>query len=231
MIARCTMAGFSLPAAADLPLGQMRIVHLARTPSTQTVARDLPLDTVVVADFQTAGRGRLDRVWEAPAGTGLHATFVRPARPLALFCAGVATAEACGPAVRLKWPNDLLLGGRKVGGLLAEQHGDRCLVGVGVNLSWSPPGAAQLGLARDDLLPRVIDAVEAWWTRSDAEILDAWRERSETLGQRVRVELPSGTVEGVADAIDPDGALVVDGRRVVAGDVVHLRPAADTSHA
>lgn len=201
----------------------MRVVHLAVTPSTQDVARDLPLGTAVVAGFQTAGRGRLDRRWEAPAGTGLHSTFVLPGRSLAVFCAGVAAAEACGPAVRLKWPNDLLLDGRKVGGLLAEQHGERCLLGIGINLTWAPPGAAQLGVARDDLLPRLIASLERWWPRDDTDVLGAWRERSETLGRRVRVELPNQTVEGVAGAIDADGALLVDGRRVVAGDVVHLR--------
>lgn len=204
----------------------MRIVKLAQTPSTQTVARNLPLGTVVVADYQSAGRGRLDRGWEAPPGTGLHTTFVLPQRSVALFTAGVAAAEACGPAVRLKWPNDLLLEGRKVGGLLAELHEDRCLLGIGINLTWAPPGAAQLGVPRDDLLPRLVASIEAWWTRPDAEVLDAWRTLSETLGQRVRVELPHETIAGVAEAIDADGALVVGGRRVVAGDVVHLRPAA-----
>jgi BirA family transcriptional regulator, biotin operon repressor / biotin---[acetyl-CoA-carboxylase] ligase len=200
----------------------MRIVHLGSVTSTQDVARDLPLGTVVVADHQSAGRGRLDRVWEAPAGTGLHATFVLPLRPLALFTAGVAAVEACGRPCRLKWPNDLHLHGRKVGGLLAEQHADRCLVGIGINLSWSPPGAARLGVPREALLPRLVDSIEEWWPRDDNEVLDAWREHSDTLGRLVRVELPDQTLEGVAEAIDPDGALVVGGRRVVVGDVVHL---------
>ena len=201
----------------------MRIVHLAVTPSTQLAARDVPVGTAVVADHQTAGRGRLDRSWEAPPGTALLATFVLPARPLALFCAGVAAAEACGPPVRIKWPNDLLLGGRKVAGLLAEQHRGRCLVGTGINLSWSPPEAAHLGVARDALLPRLIACLEQWWPCDDSDVLEAWRGYSETLGQRVRVTLPTMTIQGTAEGIDPDGALVVAGLRVVAGDVVHLR--------
>lgn len=204
----------------------MQIVHLGSVPSTQQVACDLSLGTVVVADHQSAGRGRLQRAWEAPPGTALLATFVLAPRPLAVFCAGVAAAEACGPGIRLKWPNDLLLDGRKLAGLLAEQHGDRCLVGIGINLSWSPPGAAHLGVSRDDLLPRLVGSVEAWWSRHDRDVLDAWRRRSDTLGRFVRAELPSQTLEGVAEAIDPDGALVVAGHRVVVGDVVHLNAGA-----
>ncbi len=203
----------------------MRIVQVDSVPSTQQVARDQPTGTVVVADHQSAGRGRLGRAWEAPAGSALLATFVLPPRPLALFRAGVATAEACGPQTRLKWPNDLLLDGRKVAGLLAEQHGERCLIGIGINLSWSPPGASHLGVARDDLLPGLMGSIEQWWPREGADVLDGWRHRSDTLGRLVRVELPNQTVEGVAEAIDPDGALVVGGRRVVVGDVVHLSAA------
>lgn len=209
----------------------MRIVHLGSVTSTQDVARDQPLGTVVVAAHQSAGRGRLDRVWEAPAGTGLHATFVLPLRSLAMFTAGVAAVEACGRLCRLKWPNDVLLDGRKVAGILAEQHGDRCLVGVGANLTCSPPGAAHLGISRDELLPRLVQSIEGWWTRDDADVLDTWRLRSDTLGRSVRVELPDQTLEGVAGALDPDGALVVGDRRVVVGDVVHLNVGSgDPSH-
>lgn len=204
----------------------MRIVQLGAVASTQEVARDLPVGTAVVAQFQSAGRGRLDRRWEAPWGSALLATFVLPRRSLALFRAGVAAAAACGPGVRLKWPNDLVLDGGKLAGLLAEQHEDRCLVGTGINLSWSPPGGAQLGVPREELLPRLVESLEAWWARPDGDVLDAWRERSDTLGRSVRVQLPGEDLQGVAEALDPDGALVVGGRRVVAGDVFHLRPAA-----
>lgn len=187
------------------------------------MARELPVGTCVVADQQTAGRGRLGRAWETPPGTALLATFVLPMRSLALFCAGVAAAEACGPGVRIKWPNDLLLDGAKLAGLLAERRDARCLLGVGINLSWAPPEGARLGIERDVLLPRLIGSLERWWQATDADVVAGWSARADTLGRRVRVELPRETLDGVAERLDGDGALVVDGRRVTVGDVVHLR--------
>ena len=203
----------------------MRVIRLATTPSTQDAAGDLPQGTVVVADQQTDGRGRLGRRWEAPAGTALLASFVLPARPLASLAAGVAAAEACGERVRLKWPNDLLLEGRKLGGILVERRGERCLVGVGINLSWAPPGAARLEAEREELLQRLAAGLERWFSAADAEILAAWRRRADTLGRRVRVELPGESFEGTAEELADDGSLVVDGRPVAAGDVIHLRGA------
>ncbi|MBJ7603471.1 MAG: biotin--[acetyl-CoA-carboxylase] ligase [Candidatus Dormibacteraeota bacterium] len=202
----------------------MTILRLSRTTSTQDVARDLAVGTVVVTDEQTVGRGRRDRRWEAPPGTALLASFVLPAHSLASLAAGVATAVACGPEVRLKWPNDLLAQGRKLAGILVERRGDHCVVGVGVNLSWAPPDAARLGASRDELLQELISQLSRWFEATDAVVLQAWRARSATLGEMVRVELTDGVLEGVAEDIDADGALIVAGRRIVAGDVVHLRP-------
>jgi BirA family transcriptional regulator, biotin operon repressor / biotin---[acetyl-CoA-carboxylase] ligase len=204
----------------------MRWIRLASTPSTQDIARPLPVGSVVVADEQTSGRGRLDRRWEAPPGSALLASFVLPVRPLASLAAGVAAAAACGKAVRLKWPNDLLLEGRKLGGVLVERRAERCVVGVGVNLTWSPPGAAQLRVDRDQLLQRLAAELETWFAAGEAEVLAAWRARADTLGRRVRVELPGETFEGWAENVAADGSLIVDGRVVAAGDVIHLRDAA-----
>lgn len=209
----------------------MNIVRLAVTTSTQDIARTMAAGTVVVADQQTAGRGRQNRRWEAPPGTALLASFVLPARALATLAAGVAAADACGPAVRLKWPNDLLLDGRKLAGILAERRGDSCVLGIGVNLSWAPAGAARLKVPREELLARLIAQLSRWFAAADPEILAAWRARSSTLGEMVRVELVDGVVEGVAGDIDADGALIVAGRRVVAGDVIHLASKTPPSHA
>ena len=195
----------------------------ASVESTQKIAAGLPVGSIVVADEQTAGRGRLDRRWEAPAGTGLLVTYVVAPRSLLLFAAGVAAAEACGAEVRIKWPNDLVVHDRKLGGVLAETRSGRVLLGIGINLTWAPPGAAQLDADREMVLADLTRLLGEWSAAPDAEILAAWRRRSWTLGQRVRVELPGETFEGLAEDIAADGALLVDGRRVVAGDVIRLR--------
>jgi BirA family biotin operon repressor/biotin-[acetyl-CoA-carboxylase] ligase len=140
------------------------------------------------------------------------------------LAAGVAAAEACeavaGVQVGLKWPNDLLAGDRKLGGILSELVGDAAVVGLGVNLAWAPPGAACLGPAvdRDALLA-------AWLTALDSPggVLSRYRKRCTTLGRAVRVEMPGHSLDGVAEDVDDDGRLVVDGYAVSAGDVIHLR--------
>ncbi len=204
----------------------MQLICLAETPSTQDVARPLGLGSVVVADHQTAGRGRIGRRFEAPPGTALLASFVLAARPLASIAAGVAAAHACGPRVRLKWPNDLLLGGAKLGGILAEARPGACIVGVGINLSWAPAGAASLGGSRDRLLERLVTELGRWFAAPSEEVLEAWRALSDTLGRHVRVDLPGESFKGLAEAIADDGSLIVAGRVVAAGDVIHLRAGA-----
>lgn len=203
----------------------MQLLRLATTTSTQDVARDLPLGSVVVADHQSDGRGRLDRGWEAPPGAALLASFVLPARPLASLAAGVAVATACGDGARLKWPNDVLLEGRKLAGILVEQRGERCIVGVGVNLTWAPAGAASLDADRDLLLERVGTELERRFGDAEEQVLAAWRARTDTLGRRVRVELPREAFEGIAIDIATDGSLIVGDRLFAAGDVIHLREA------
>jgi BirA family biotin operon repressor/biotin-[acetyl-CoA-carboxylase] ligase len=201
----------------------MEIVRVGSVASTQELARTLPIGTAVVAEHQEAGRGRLGRRWEAPPGTALLASFVLQFQPLAPIAAGVAAAEACGPAVRLKWPNDLLLDDRKLGGILVEAAGGKAIVGIGINLAWAPPRAARLDAGRDSLLERLVDALQRWWAAPAVTLLEAWRQRSDTLGRRVRVELAAEVFEGLAEDIADDGALIVGGRRVAAGDVTHLR--------
>ena len=142
-----------------------------------------------------------------------------------VFAAGVAAAEACGGGVRLKWPNDLILDDRKLGGILAEIRGERALVGIGINLSWAPEGAAMLGEDREALLNRLLPLVARWARASSEAIIQRWRELSWTLGQQVRVEIGGEVIEGLAEDVAEDGALLVGGRRVIAGDVTRVRPA------
>jgi len=114
-------------------VGEPRDVQrLGSVSSTQDVARTLPIGSVVVADHQTAGRGRLDRSWESRRGGALLASFVLPPNPLLSLAAGVAAAEACGGGVRLKWPNDLLLNGAKLGGILVEATPSKAICGIGI---------------------------------------------------------------------------------------------------
>jgi BirA family transcriptional regulator, biotin operon repressor / biotin---[acetyl-CoA-carboxylase] ligase len=176
----------------------------------------------VIADHQSTGRGRLDHRWEAPAGTALLVSFVLAPNPLLSLAAGVAAAEASGTGVRLKWPNDLMLGGRKVGGILVEATPVKAICGIGINLTWAPEGAAQLNQPRGRLLRRLRPAVLKWCSAPPEEVLGRWRQLSDTLGRNVRVELPGRFFEGIAQDIDAHGELIVDGTIVSAGSVIHL---------
>ena len=219
-----------------------------------------PEGLVLVAEHQTAGRGRLGRDWTAPRGSGLtFSVLLRPTGvaakrwPLLPLLVGVGVVEAVRRVARvdavLKWPNDVLVGDRKLGGILAERvdtpDGPAAVVGVGLNLALQEselpvPTAISLTLAgavctdRDIVLQAVLQGVAAHYLQwrdaaGDAgHVLPAYRALCATLGRAVRVELPGGEyVEGVADDIDAAGGLVVvspAARRVVtAGDVVHVR--------
>lgn len=199
-----------------------QILRLGSVSSTQDVARDMPIGSVVVADHQTSGRGRLSHRWEAPAGTALLVSFVMAPNPLLSLVAGVAAAEACGHGVKLKWPNDLLIGGRKVGGILVEASPAKAVCGIGINLTWSPPGAAQLDEDRDPLLARLTPALDRWASASTGEVISRWRELADTIGKKVRVELGDRIVEGTAHDIDSAGRLVVDGEHISAGSLTVL---------
>jgi BirA family biotin operon repressor/biotin-[acetyl-CoA-carboxylase] ligase len=202
----------------------------AEVDSTNRLAADLarggaPDGVVVGADHQTAGRGRRGRTWESQPGAALLVSVVlRPSPPLVTLAAGLAAADACqataGVRADLKWPNDILVGEAKVGGILAELVGDAAVVGLGLNLGWAPEGAARLGadVDRGALLHAYLDSLGA-----PGDVLARYRPRCTTIGRRVRVELPGQSVEGTATAVDDQGCLVVDGRAIPAGDVVHLR--------
>jgi BirA family biotin operon repressor/biotin-[acetyl-CoA-carboxylase] ligase len=201
---------------------------------------------VVVADHQTAGRGRLDRRWEAPPGSALLCSILlRPVdlpasrRHLVTAAVGLAAREACAavgaPFPDLKWPNDLLAAasGAKLAGILAEAVGDAVVVGLGCNVSAAPPGAACLEdllgapVAREELLAALLAGLDRRLDRW-ADVAVEYRATCATQGRRVRIETVSGSSEGEAVAIDDDGALVVrfaEGVRAVhVGDVVHVRP-------
>lgn len=217
-----------------------RVIHrFSSVSSTQDEARRLleageaSVGHVVVADEQTAGRGRFGRAWTSPCG-GLYATFLVPSTPgIALF-AGVAAARALerfGVAVGLKWPNDVLVEGKKLAGILIEADRDLALVGVGLNIDEPPVEGAtsleRIGVAarRGDLLLALLDEIT---TPADlGDVLAAYRARCVTVGRRVRVLGRAGElVLGRAVEVDDEGLLVVDtgagSLHVSSGDCVHL---------
>lgn len=196
--------------------------------------------TVLAARHQTAGRGRLDRRWEAPAGANLLVSLLFtqvPEHPHELTQrVALAAAQAAGNLVdadvRLKWPNDLLLDGAKLAGVLAQSamvDGQRVVVvGIGVNVGWAPPDAAMLGGGLDPLV--LLAELLRCYDGLPADVWPLYRERLATRGAMVRVELPGGVLEGRALDVERDGRLVVLDdcgitHRFDVGDVVHLRPA------
>jgi BirA family biotin operon repressor/biotin-[acetyl-CoA-carboxylase] ligase len=251
----------------DFPLSRSAVPELrvvSSSPSTNSdllaLAADpaLPSFTALLTLDQTAGRGRLDRSWVAPAGTALAlSVLVRDAlrHPLASWLpllAGLCLAEALDEVapgrVAIKWPNDLLLDGRKVCGILVEvaPGGRDAVVGSGLNLAQTAEQlpvetATSLALAGVVLSPEQLDTVVAGYLGRLRNELSApgpvsrLRERviarCATVGRRVRVALADGSVlVGVATGIDPVGRLEVvpdggDAAVVVAvGDVTHVRP-------
>jgi BirA family biotin operon repressor/biotin-[acetyl-CoA-carboxylase] ligase len=228
--------------------------------STNARARRLaeggaPEGTLVLTDYQTAGRGRLGRQWVAPVGSSLLMSLVfRPriapvqVQRLTMIC-GLAAVDAIesetGLEAGLKWPNDILTGGAKAGGILTEigLRGDRvdyAVVGLGLNVNLDParlPGellmeATSLAHVLGESVPRLpllwalLQAVETRYLalQSGHSPHNEWAERLVTLGRAVTVALGDGVVQGIAEGVDADGALLVrsaDGglRTVLAGDV------------
>jgi BirA family transcriptional regulator, biotin operon repressor / biotin---[acetyl-CoA-carboxylase] ligase len=208
-----------------------------------------PDRTVLVADHQTAGRGRLDRRWEAPPGANLLVSMLFrtvPRRTSTLTQrVALAAVDACRAAAGvdavLKWPNDLLVGDRKLAGILAQRASDGSIVvGLGLNVGWAPDGAVSLrsavslGEAGSDVdvaTPR--DLLLALLTAFDAlpdDINIRYRNALATLGRRVEVQVPGGRIDGRAVDIDDAGRLmVVDASGLThhldVGDVVHVRDA------
>lgn len=241
------------PAALARALGPngWRLLLLEETASTNAVAaerarRGEPGGLVVVAEAQTAGRGRLDRLWVSPPRAGLtFSVLLRPDLPsgqwpwLPLW-AGLAVATALRERAEvdavLKWPNDVLIANRKVCGVLAEVPvPGAAVVGIGLNVTTAreelPHDQAtslQLSGARTtdrDTLLRVVLRALGTVLADPAAARASYRERCSTIGRNVRVELPGDrAVEGAAEQVDDDGRLVVDGTAYGAGDVVHLRP-------
>lgn len=219
-----------------------------------------PEGAVVIADEQSRGRGRLGRTWFSPPGESLYLTLVlRPtllphkAPPLSLVAAVALaeTVEALGLVPELKWPNDLLLGGRKLAGILTEMATsgagiEHVLLGIGVNLHGTTfpdelaGRATSLALALSGVAPArnvfaasLLDHLEVWYDRfltmGAPVVVAAWKRRARRLGTRITVQSGNERLEGVAEDVDDEGALWLrrdDGTqvRVVAGEILEGSP-------
>lgn len=224
------------------------------TTSTQSDLADLVNSAVakhgelIAAEFQSAGRGRLDRKFEAPPNSALLFSFyLQPTRArsdwsfisfLTAMAMHEVISEGIADQVSLKWPNDILIGEKKVAGLLAQQFEDGVIIGIGLNVGMTEaelPVSSATSLAlcgstkidRNELLVEFLNCFEGWFTKWDsgANFLEKYIEISSTIGQEVRVEVAGrDPVQGKAVAISPQGALILsDGYEVNVGDVVHLR--------
>ena len=248
-----------LRAALAGVVAQLEVVDESPSTNAALLARpDVPALAMLVAEYQSAGRGRLDRTWFSPPRAGLtFSVLLRPAVPHSAWgwlplLAGVAVAEAVDPSARLKWPNDLLLDDRKVGGILVQANGDVVVVGIGVNVSNTEtelPSAAATSIAlalerpvdRTDLLVSLVSGLreryDAWSAvDGDADrsgLRGAYVRLCATVGQQVVVASVASASErrlvGTATDVDPLGRLVLTGpfgtMAVSAGDVTHVRPA------
>jgi BirA family biotin operon repressor/biotin-[acetyl-CoA-carboxylase] ligase len=247
--------------AFELPAGH-RLVHLTETASTNAEAMRLAVagergPVWILADRQTGGRGRSGRSWASLPGN-LHASMLfSAASPLGVagqlsLVAGVAVIDAlraagtfaAADAPRLKWPNDILIGNAKLGGILIESTsnvpgpGISVIVGVGLNLAAAPEdlgraatflAAHGLALSPKEALCFLAGSMQSWLDRwaagaGFAEVRSAWLARAGEAGEPLVVHSNDGTVEGRFAGIDADGALIIAGtdgreRRFTFGDV------------
>jgi BirA family biotin operon repressor/biotin-[acetyl-CoA-carboxylase] ligase len=240
-----------------------KICYFDALPSTMDIAMQLGLDgsaegTVVIAETQTKGRGRLGRSWSSPKYKGIYISLVlRPkilpnASSILTLLAAVSVCEAIQEITtleaRIKWPNDILIHNKKLGGILTELNAEMdsvrfMVIGIGINVNNEqktiPEGATSLkeqkkeNINRIALLQEILRKIEANYSlfqkRTGKEsIIDKWRNYNITLGRKVKVACQSIHLEGEALDIDIDGGLLVRRdcglvEKVMAGDVVHCR--------
>jgi BirA family biotin operon repressor/biotin-[acetyl-CoA-carboxylase] ligase len=231
-----------------------KVLRFESLPSTNTELARLASEGAaeglsIVADEQTAGRGRLQRAWSSPKGAGLYfSILLRPAIPqnywplitfMAALAVGDALLEASGVQTDIKWPNDLLSGERKICGILAEAidtgAGRAVILGIGINLTQNafPPELARVATSvseamgrphdREQILAALLNALSRWYAllEEPAQIVDAWTNRSTyALGKLVQVSNGDDVWQGTTCGLEPDGALRL---RTSKGDIKLVR--------
>lgn len=235
----------------------MLTLYFKELDSTNDFAMELsescPHGTVVIADTQKKGKGRMGRRWESPDEDNIYMSVllkpgVKPKDITLLTLAGaVAAAKAIkkltGVGVRIKWPNDLMASGKKLGGILLESRSSAksffAVMGMGINVNAAPSEMNAVSIkaetgAKTDRIPLIegiLDGLEAeleTLRKDRSRILTRWRRLSSTLGREVRVTTRKEVFSGMAEDIDEDGRLIVrmpDGqvRAISSGDVMELR--------
>lgn len=235
-------------------IGQ-NILYFARLSSTMDAARreaqgQAHEGTVVVAGEQAQGRGRLNRTWFAPAGNIALSLILYPevaGLPYLIMIASLAVAQSIesvtGLLTQIKWPNDVLIGGKKVAGILIENevkgNKARAIIGIGINVALQPAGIKeissiatsleeQLGkkISREEIIRKFLEKLEELYIKLpySAFIFKSWQSRLVTIGQKVTAVWGKEIIEGTAESVDETGALLIrcnDGTvtRIVAGEV------------
>jgi len=244
----------SVTAGLDTHFIGRKVLYYHQVASTMDIARrqarrSVPEGTVVIADEQTSGRGRIKRQWLTPGGNIALSLILYPAvsdLPYLIMLASLAVVHSIetltGLEAEIKWPNDVLIGGRKVCGILVESNSKTetvayAIIGIGINIGLQVADfpdiaatatslASELGrdVSRIELLRRLLVEIEKQYLSSRDSIFQGWRDRLITLGKSVQVSSGKSVMEGVAESVDRDGSLLLrhsDGTvsRIVAGDV------------
>ena len=232
--------------------GLFTVQHHDSIGSTNDEARRLAIEgaphgTVVHADEQTAGRGRLSRSWFSPPGNLYLSILLRTGMPAARngelsFLSALAVAETVETLLpkhlkaMLKWPNDVLVNGAKISGILLESQDDATILGIGLNVLQAPAqasyrtttivangGIASVDSARDILLGRLGWWLPVWQRDGFTPIRERWLEKSHPVGTTIRVSAHGESIEGSFAGLDRDGALLLETsagvQRILAGDV------------
>ena len=219
-------------------IGQ-HVVYYQQLPTTMDAAREEAHSgtadgTVVVAGEQTAARGRLKRTWLSPHGNLAFSVVLYPEKeqlPGLIMVSSLAVAagieSVTGRKASIKWPNDVLVDGKKVSGILIEsslQAGrvDYVVIGIGINVNLDPanfpeitPTATSLSIeaghkvSRPELLRGVLTEMERLYLAPHKTVFDQWRDRLVTLGREVRVTSGESTIDGIAESVEPDGTLLL----------------------
>lgn len=218
------------------------LIYLDKVTSTNDVAKTLPCQSVIVAREQTKGRGRCSRVWVSEPDNLFFSIVLKNygmKAPLLSFVLGVSVVESLkGVDAKLKWPNDVLIDGKKVSGILLENEGDKIIAGIGVNTKYIPKGdflypvECLNGLFSNELLLNSIlnnleHNLDVFEKEGFESIRQKWLSYAVGIGQYISVKMPIGSVEGIFENMTQEGAiqLKLDNlscKYITAGDVFLL---------